>query len=252
MKNIDIKTLRNLSVMLNGVAIPARSLENVLNKYVTNLVVYNEHPVYKVTLKGSALPVYYRGRYFLVCAGHQLKDVDPEHVSMFTNDGKYLVSSGGVKHFNLTGPSETDHLDVAAFDFTEPCAAHPELRSRFFGLNRIPPSGYNDDILCAVVCGFPSMDQKYELEEKNHLGLVKRTIICRLGRQPADNSTVILKIDPPLDFDPDGLSGGTVFIIQMHPNQPAAYLAGMVLRGGREHLYILKIGNIVAFLDSVM
>jgi hypothetical protein len=91
-------------------------------------------------------------------------------------DGKNLVTSSGVRHFN--DESNPHYRDLAAFEFTESCTAHPDLKERFFDLRKVPPAARNTDIIFAVVAGFPSGDQKYELEEKNHIGKLKRIVVC--------------------------------------------------------------------------
>jgi hypothetical protein len=59
-------------------------------------------------------------------------------------------------HFN--DESSSHYLDLAAFEFTEPCEAHPDLKERFFDLRGMPPDARNTDIVVAVVAGFPSKD----------------------------------------------------------------------------------------------
>lgn len=55
----------------------------------------------------------------------------------------------------------------------------------------------------------------------------------------------------PLEIDPDGMSGGSAFVIQLVEGQARAYFGGMVVRGGREFFSILKPGFVIAFLDAV-
>lgn len=234
------------SVSFNGLLIPASTVTKALSRYVDNLVVWNDHQIYKLSLVGSAVPIKYSGRYFLLCTNHQLKGHQLENVSLLGRDGQNLITSSGVRHYN----DETDprYLDLAAFDFTEPCEAHPDLKERFFELREIPPDARNIDIIAVVVAGFPCRDQKYELEEKNHIGKFKRIIVCEPDQSSYDPALMSLRVNAPIDFDPDGMSGGSAFVVQMVDGTLRAYFAGLVVTGGRDRFHIIKVGDVHRFL----
>ncbi|MER8970948.1 MULTISPECIES: hypothetical protein [unclassified Mesorhizobium] len=90
-----------LSVRLNGLVVPGRLIERTLAAYSFNLVVYNNHETYKVSLVGSATAVHFNGRYILLCSNHQLRDVDPQQVAMLRDGGRFLVTSGGTAPIRL-------------------------------------------------------------------------------------------------------------------------------------------------------
>lgn len=234
------------STFLNGVAIPYSAVSSALARYVTNLVVVNDDPIYRISLVGSATPIRIENSFLLACCYHQLKDTELDRVGLLSSDGQALVTSAGVKHF--LHRSESDFFDLVVFDFTTPCLEHPELQDRFFRLQGIPPDAPNTDTAFVQVSGFPSEDQGYELEERNHLHLVKRKIICSLAPPPADEALVLLNVDEPLNFNPDGLSGGSAFTVQHVNGRFNAYFAGMTVRAGREQIYILKSGYIRSVL----
>jgi hypothetical protein len=125
------------SVSFNGLLIPASTLAVTLSRYVDNLVVWNDHQTYKVSLVGSAVPIRFLGHYFLLCTNHQLRGCRLENVSLLGRDGKNLVTSSGVRHFN--DESNPHYRDLAAFEFTESCEAYPGLKERFFDLREVPP-----------------------------------------------------------------------------------------------------------------
>ncbi|MET4296196.1 hypothetical protein ABIB06_004442 [Bradyrhizobium sp. LB8.2] len=238
------------SVVFNGVLIPASILTAALARYVDNLSVWNDHETYKVSLVGSAVPIKFAERYFLLCTNHQLRGCQPENVSLLGRDGKMLITSSGVRHFN--DERNPYYLDLAAFDFTEPCEAHQYLKERFFTLREVPPDAPATDIMFAVVAGFPSRDQRYELEEKNHIGKVKRIVVCQLDPSSYDPALLCLRTDEPLDFDPDGMSGGSAFVVQVVAGEFRAYFAGLVVTGGKDRFHIIKVGHIYRFLKTLV
>jgi hypothetical protein len=212
------------SVRLNGLMMPASTLSTTLARYVDNLFVWNDHDTYKVSLVGSAVPIRYGPRYYLICTNHQLRGRQLENVSLLSRDGQTIITSSGVRHFS--GESGSNYLDLAAFEFTEPCEAHPDLKERFFELRDIPPDAPNTDFVFAIVAGFPSQDQNYELEEKNHIGKFKRIVVCQLDPSTYDPALMCLRTNEPLGFNPDGMSGGSAFVVQVVDGEFRAYFAG--------------------------
>jgi hypothetical protein len=126
------------------------------------------------------------------------------------------------------------------------------LKERFFDLREIPPDTRNIDIVFAIVAGFPSKDQKYELEEKNHIGKFKRIVVCQLDQATYDPALLCLRATEPLDFDPDGMSGGSAFVVQVVSGELRAYFAGLVVTGGRDRFHIVKVGHIHRFLTTLV
>jgi hypothetical protein len=53
-----------------------------------------------------------------------------------------------------------------------------------------------------------------------------------------------------LKISPDGLSGGSAFVIQLVDGQCCAFFAGLIMRGGKELFYVLKPGFVTRFLES--
>lgn len=236
-------------VDVNGLIIPRRLIESVLSRHAFNLVVHNDDKVFKVSLVGSATAVRHRGREILLTTQHQLQGVDESQVAMLTDSGSHIITSGGLRRY---GPRpDTDATDIVAFDFTEPCAERPELKKRFFELNRAPPDVLNIHVLAVLLSGYPSDDQTYEVHENNHLGLARRNVVCLPHSQPSDEALLTVQAVRPLDRHPDGMNGGSAFVIQLEDGRPHAYFAGIVVRGGKETFHILKAGLVIAFLNSV-
>lgn len=246
-----IERLLAQSVKLNSVFIPIRSADSALARYAQCLLVHHDDPTYSVLLSGSAVALRYRARYFLVCTRHQLRGHELERVSMFGQDGKTLLSSGGVRHFR-EGFNEVDLHDIAVFDFTEPCEAVPILKERFFNFSTMPPDARTADIIFNIAAGYPFIDQLYNLAESNKLDLAKRVIICKPESQPSDETLLALKPVESLDFDPDGLSGGSSFTVQLVHGEPEAFFAGVIVRAGRDRIYIVKAGHIRTLLEQMV
>jgi hypothetical protein len=214
-----------------------------------NLLVVNDDPVYKASIRGSATGLHFKQRYYVVCCFHQIRDVDPERVALITKDGQSLITSAGVRHFIERG--DTDFQDLAVFDFTDPCLAHPDLKERFYSFTEVAPEALNTETIFVQVSGYPTADQSYDLADNNALGFVKRLIHCDLQRPPADDAMALLAPHQPLQFSVDGLSGGSAFTVQIVDNLPRAYFAGIVMRAGSNDIFILKSGYIKSVLAGL-
>jgi len=101
-----------------------------------------------------------------------------------------------------------------------------------------------------LLAGYPSADQQYDIHENNHLGIARRHVVCLPEAQPSDAALLTVKAQRPLDLHPDGMSGGSAFVIQWEDGKPSAYFAGIIVRGGTELFHILKAGFVIAFLNG--
>jgi hypothetical protein len=238
-------------VNLNGIIVPGRSIESTLARHAFNLVINNKDEMFKVSLVGSATAVRRGGREILLTTQHQLRGVDPQQVAMLTDTGSHIITSGGYRGF--LPHSETDAHDVVAFDFTEPCKDRPELRKCFFDLSNVPPDVEVNDanVVAMLLSGYPTEDQNYDIYENNHLGLVRRQIVCQPHSQPNDNALLTVRVVRPLEKHPDGMSGGSAFVIRLEHGKPHAHFAGIIIRGGKTNFTTLRASVICALIDTV-
>ena len=245
-----VNQFADLSVTLNGLVIPSRSVECALSRHAFNLVAVNDDELYKVSLIGSSTAVRYKDHEILLATQHQIQGFDETRVAMLTDSGNLVITSGGSRKYN--SHPETDAYDIVAFDFTEPCREHTELKKRFFNLKEMPPPVMNKEVLAMLLIGYPFADQHYEVHENNHLGLARRLVTCLPKKQPSDEALLSAKAQQPLPVSPDGMSGGSAFVIQMENGLPNAYFAGIIVRGGLESFQILKAGFIISFMKSFL
>lgn len=238
-------------VDVNGLIIPGRAIESTLARHALNLVVNNNDETFKVSLIGSATAVYRGGREILLTTQHQLRGVEPSQVAMLTESGSHIVTSGGYRGF--PPHPQTDAHDIVAFDFTEPCKDRPELKKHFFDLSRVPPEVVvaDADVIAMLLSGYPAYEQNYDIYETNHLGLTRRQVVCQPHSQPSDNALLTVRVVRPLAKHPDGMSGGSAFVIRLEHGRPHAYFAGIIVRGGRHTFTILRASVVCAFLDTV-
>jgi len=224
---------------LNDTKISEKDInKGALTRYVTNLLIVNEDPTYQLSLRGSLTLVRFDTRYLGICCRHQIKGCDIEKIGIFLSCGKTIVTSNG--GFWLANDNSIDAFDLLLLDFSDTVKEHPELASRFFAFDETPPdySGVSPRLL--QVSGFPYFHQKYELDN-GFFGSTNFTCICDDPKEISDPSLIRITTSYELDFDPDGLSGGSVFSVQLDKNiQGRVFFAGIVTRAGKNHVHFIK------------
>lgn len=249
MRSTVLDDLLTQSIRLNNLFIPIKAVETTLARNTLSLVATNDDEDYPISLVGSCVAIRYQERYLVLCTRHQLKDWNLQRIALITEDGQRAITSGGVRHF--TELNESDFHDLAAFDFTEPCRELPFLRQRFFDFREAPPDTLNINVIFLIASGYPFADQDYDLANERKLGRAKRLVLCRLDqqRQSQDEALMRIRAVDSIKANPDGMSGGAVFVVQMVKDEPTAYFAGIITRANSEYLHFVKTPFIQQFLN---
>ncbi len=249
MQTTVLQDLLKHSVRLNGLLIPINAIETTLARNTLSLIATNDDEIFSISLIGSCIAIRFQGRYLVLCTRHQLKGWDLQRIALLTDDGQYALTSGGVRQFNEL--NESNFHDLTAFDFTEPCRELPFLRNHFFDFRKLPPDTLNIKVVCLIASGYPFADQNFDLENERKLGRSKRTILCAINEKNKSQDEALMRIRAaePIMGDPDGISGGAVFVVQMVENEPCAYFAGIITRANSEYLHFVKSPFIQQFLN---
>ncbi len=238
------------SVKVHGLFVPASGLQSRLNKFGQNLVVFTHVDGYEVQLIGSATGLHYCGANFLVCTAHQVKDFSAQDVGIIVPEESCYVSSAGFTRFRTADTLlQGDAEDLCAFDFTPQTTANQELVERFF---RLRPSDFlrdDEDVVAYLAYGYPFVDQKYDIVDENHLGLVIRSMTCEPQNQPADPALALCRLLSPMDFDPNGLSGGPVFATVLQDHEIVLKFAGVINRSGKGLIHFIKAPAVQKLLN---
>ena len=244
--------LLTLSVEYNGVFIPGRQIERLISRFgicLSALTGVDECPV---SLPGSATLIRHGGRYFLVCTRHQLKNVGRlENVCIMIPDGgrTRCITSGGGRWYE--GVYDGEHHEIAVFDFSDPCADLPEMRRMFFDFRTQHPDVEASKVVALVAYGFPTAFTDYDYEH-GRVNVHRRPVLCRFVGGDCDEAVHALAPTTPLDFDPDGMSGGPVFCILEEHAGFSLHLAGITVTGGRDRLRVIKAGAIERVLRGAL
>lgn len=238
------------SVKVHDLFIPASELQSRLNKFGQNLVVYTHVEGYEVQLIGSATGLYYRGANFLVCTAHQVKDFSEQDVGIVVPEKSNYISSEGFTRFRTSDTLlQGDAEDLYAFDFTSQVISKPELLGRFFRLHSNDFLDDDDNVVAYLAYGCPFVDQKYNIVDENHVGLVIRSMTCEPQIQPPDLALGLCRSLSPMDFDPNGLSGGPVFATVLQNHEVILKFAGIINRSGNGLIYFIKAKAVQKLLD---
>lgn len=240
------------SIGVNGVLVPAKNIEKVLTKSTRPLFVWNNSETYPCSVIGSCVAINYHDQYFLVCTRHQMKALNgrsPENIGFLDEAGEMFVSSSGFIHHT---ENHIAGCDLLVLNFTPPCMARPQMKHHFSKVYERPPDVWESQIVGFVVAGYPEKDIVYELGDNRHIGFQKRIVVCKLAKkteQSGDSSILRLKPLGSLNFDPNGMSGGSAYVILQQGDSYTAYFAGVISRAGKNDIWILRAGYILDLLS---
>jgi hypothetical protein len=229
------------SVLHNGILIDRRNIANLWATHCVCIAVVNDDPSFPVSIRGSGTLLRLRDRYYMVCCFHQINDVsDLSKVGVFFENNALVTTSGGARQFKERGATELQ--DLVIFDYTGPIERNPAWRSLFFNCEPLSFHPLPAEIVVLQVFGYPTSLQKYKLwEDEPSLGFTEVIIPYRIQRASHDPSALVLRpIGGPLEYDPDGLSGGAAFTIVWADGTPSSHIAGIVTRATSNDLYLLK------------
>ncbi|MGO7117537.1 hypothetical protein [Rhizobium leguminosarum] len=229
------------SVRVHGLLVPANSLQSRLHVFCQNLVRYTGIEAFPVQLKGSATGLNYRGKKFLACTAHQLREVREEEIGVLFLDENTYISSAGYTRFNASvQQTESDAVDLCVFDFTEQTEVKTSLGRRFFTLRSDDVLRDEDEVLGYHAYGCPFGDQTYDVLDNNHVGTVIRSMTCEPEKHIFDQAVGSCRLLSKMDFDPNGLSGGAVFATVLEGEEIALKFAGIINRAGGGIIHFIK------------
>lgn len=238
------------SIRVHGLLVPASSLQSRLHVFCQNLVRYTGVEAFPVQLKGSATGLLYRGRNFLVCTAHQLRDVREEEIGVLFLDENTYISSAGYTRFKASvQQTGSDEVDLCVFDFTEQVEVKASLGRRFFTLRNNDVLEDADEVLGYHAYGCPFDDQTYDIFDNNHVGTVIRSMTCDPEKAPSDPALGSCRLVGAMDFDPNGLSGGSVFATVLHGDEIVLKFAGIINRAGGGVIHFIKAKSVQRLLD---
>lgn len=248
-----IASLVQTSVEQNGLLIPGRLLESALSRYCVPLGYWTEDSRFPVSIPGSATLLKYRKRYILACTRHQLKGLSnlrnicvilsPDHKTRCITSGGYLI-------FHKDA-NEDDHTEIALFDFTAPATALPELKPMFFDLQRRHPHACAEDVVAVITYGYPTEKRNIDYDS-GKFEVSKRVVVCTYEGEGRDVAVHILQPTAPINFVPDGMSGGPAFVVLKTANGFSVYFAGMNVRGNESKMCVIKAGAIQIMMDRLI
>lgn len=252
-RRLLVDDVYGMSVRINDIMIPGKLVEDYFSRYCTSLGVWTGMDGFPLYVPGSATLLKYRGNAYMICTRHQLAQTDDwASVCMLlpNGDGQIkCITSGGARWFDKIGDGE--HQEIVAFDFTEPCKDLPELRPFFFDFRGQHPSMPAEKIVAFITYGYPTAQADFDFEA----GSIKQArgrVLSHFSPPGSDDAVHIVQPNTPLEYDPDGMSGGPTFCVTMdRPGEFSAHFSGVTVRGNRNRLMLIKSGAIQAMLDSI-
>jgi hypothetical protein len=253
-RQFDLHTILGMKISgsckVNGILVPAASLQSCLHRFSSNLAVWTEDPKYNIQIPGSVTWMKYRGFNYVLCTKHQIEGLSFEKAGILLPSRGSYVSSAGYFHLSSSKQSNNDdNYDLIAFDFTDQAKKIADLNGRFFQLGADNVLGEKEDIVAHLAYGCPSADQQYQVDE-GHVDLVSRSMTCDPVETPAASPCGECRLVSPEKFDMDGLSGGPVFASVASGGDVVVKLAGVINRAGNGTIHFIKAKVVRNLLDA--
>ena len=233
------------SVRVNGLFFPVTSLSQFIINYAEPLVFYNDgFPEFPVSRVGSAARLKLGVRNFLFCTDHQMKTYDMTQVCLVNRSNGNAVTSHGCVYSKLDLSGEPE-IDLRLFEFTEAVEVDSLQSSPWYDL-----SGQSDfdleKVELTIAAGYPHLGGSIDYDRRDipvrpHLVYGKycgKTIGSLHG----------FDVDPGLDYDPDGMSGGPVFHLLDAKIGFDLVFAGIVSNAGRKRFNFIQASNVLEFI----
>ena len=257
-KRADLDTIMGrstwTSVKVQGVFVPASSLQSRLHRFSRNLAVYTHVAGYEVQLIGSATGLRYGTHNFFVATAHQVEGRPFEDIGIMVpgEKGSFITSAGLMRLVPPDLQQDTDAYDLVVLDYTPQSVESPQLDQMFFRLNKETMLDDDDDVIACLAYGCPFIDQKYHIVDDNKLGTVTRSLTCKPSSQPLDLALAQCRTLQPMNFDPNGLSGGPVFASVLQGSEIVVKFAGVINRAGAGKIHYIKARVVAQLLNKAI
>ncbi|MFN3970900.1 MAG: hypothetical protein ACK4L4_05925 [Gemmobacter sp.] len=238
------------SIKVHGLFVPANALHSRLHRFCHNLARYTHISEFQIQLIGSATALQYKGNFFLVSTLHQLRNLPLNDVGILVRDRRSLITSSGYTRWDIPSIAvDSDATDLCAFNFSEQVDSLPSLKQGFFHFSEETIQSDEHEVTAYLAYGCPFEDQRYEIPDENHLGTVTRSITCEPLPDPSDDAIRRCKTMSEMNFDPNGLSGGPAFAINLQNLEFQLRFAGVINRAGNGIIHFIKASEVQRLLD---
>lgn len=136
----DFRTIFGMKISgsceVNGILIPAASLQSCLHRFSGNLAFWTDDPKYNIQLPGSATWIEYRRSKYVLCTMHQVAELSKKKFGILLPSRESYISSSGYFYLSSSNKSSNDdNYDLIAFNFTDQASKINDLNGRFFQLS---------------------------------------------------------------------------------------------------------------------
>jgi hypothetical protein len=206
-------------------------VKNVLGRYTEHVICRNPGDEFPYTLRGSGAALRIGEEQFLCCCRHQFPDYVPDNVGLlYRPDNRLLTPSKLVFPTKTTANQDDAFVDLCALDFRADDYDIANFQGEFFPANAAEAWPNNTTGLL-LIAGYPTHLQKVTYEELKHIHATQVFLPGHHQRPAATPWGEVVELETDLSFDPDGMSGGTVFHLGRDAAGYFIGFAGVVTHG---------------------
>ena len=252
MMHPDYNFTSRAAIQCGGLYIPHRNVDAVLARSVRPLIFENDTPEYLYSRSGSCTLLHYRGQYFCALTKHQNRDFALAAVRVvkgFSGGASLAFDS----FFSVDPVGGEEFEDICVFRVARSVHQTANLND-FFPLAPSEPPIEKSRLLIAI--GVPTHMSTIEYEPAQ-IRATTVTLPCRYVRKligPARTCQLeVLSSEGklPKNLPLDGMSGGGVYSIDGNLGGYKVYFRGIIVRGGRDHIYVVDVSFIREMIAKI-
>lgn len=241
------------AISVNGLLVPANSIEKHLCSFADPALFHSEgFGKYHLSRAGSLTRLKQSSRYFALLTGHQLSsqnlNYDFKQLVIHNHETANLVTSEKAV-FQIEDEEFEHDYDCVLFEFTDPVQKGALSKYGWYDLTQ----EINERILpkpsLVIALGYPGYRNTIDYETPLY-SLAPNSVS---GRESVSslNWRLAFDPDPKINFDPEGMSGGPVFGIDIKQLDPEAFFAGIITNASMNKFHFLSRGRIASFIRKL-
>jgi hypothetical protein len=231
------------AVRVGRVFYPAPAAIKALHRHCKKIIGLTGLDAFPYQFPGSATALRADDRCLLFCCQHQLIGLGADQIAICPNSSKDEVITGNSMFVVKKSPLnlDTDLTDVCAFEFPTDDYSIKNLEFEFFQV-RDADKWIPGSEICFMIYGYPTEFQNCDYEvSRVHFSCVEMTAFYD-GKSHSPHVHRV-RMERDAKFNPDGMSGGSVFFLSEDNEGFYVGFAGMIMRGGSQ-------SDVLHFIDS--
>ncbi|SDZ14102.1 hypothetical protein SAMN05444004_106196 [Jannaschia faecimaris] len=241
----------NTSVLIGNVIVPANSVTQSLRPFAEPALYHTAgFELNNFSLGGTLTKLKLRDRYFGLLTCHQIHKANFNYamISVINEENRSFCTA--MRAVFPANEHSVDELDAVLCEFTDPVSTGSLSSHGWFDLRNDYAQPHTPEPLAVVAIGYPGHRNAIDYENEGYAAGPNAV----LGTESMPSISGRLSFEPvsPLDYDPNGFSGGPVFGLKETPNGLQAFFAGLVTEASRSKFHFISLQKLRPLIEKML